>query len=92
MKLTKRSGNIEFDILYADNTKRHEREGVLFSFCDEKVDVHIGTSRPECLFSIAEALLETISSLGIMDAFEKYIALSDEELAQIRKGESNEGC
>ena len=41
MKLTKQSGNIEFDILYADDTKRHEGEGVLFSFCEEKINVHI---------------------------------------------------
>lgn len=34
---------------------------------------HLGTSRPEVLFAVAEALTEVIVDMGLGEAFKRYI-------------------
>lgn len=51
---------IEFDVLYADGTKKHVKKGILFEEAsDHTIHLHIGTDNQLNMFrAIAEALLE----------------------------------
>lgn len=69
----KTSSNVQFDVLYADGTKYHAEEGVLFEAKGQEMIFHLGTSRPEVLFSVAEALTEVIVDMGLGEAFKHYI-------------------
>lgn len=73
MKPEKITENLEFDVKYADGGRKEVKEGILFEFKGNKVYGHIGTSRKEALFSVAEAFAEMITALGLAEEFEKYI-------------------
>lgn len=63
----KTSTDVQFDVLYADGTKYRAEEGVLFEAKGQDMVFHLGTSRPEVLFAVAEALTE------VGEAFKRYI-------------------
>ena len=69
----KTSTDVQFDVLYADGTKYHAEEGVLFEAKGQDMVFHLGTSRPEVLFAVAEALTEVIVDMGLGEAFKRYI-------------------
>lgn len=73
MKPIKTSPNVEFDVIYADGTRLHVAEGILFEADGKKMRGHFGTGRPEVLFATAEALCETIDALGLGPLFMKYV-------------------
>lgn len=74
MAAIKTSKNIEFDVIYADGTRRHVTEGVLFEVENNKFVFHNGTDRPAVLVGAAEAAAEVIGALGLSDE-EKALAI-----------------
>lgn len=73
MKAEKITENLEFDVKYVDGSRKEVKEGILFEFKGNKVYGHVGTSRKEALFSVAESLTEMIAAFGLAEEFEKYI-------------------
>lgn len=65
METIKTSANVEFDVIYADGTRRHVTEGVLFEVENEKIIFHNGTDRPEVVIAAAEAASEVIGNMGL---------------------------
>lgn len=65
METIKTSKNVEFDVIYADGTRRHVTEGVLFEVENEKIVFHNGTDRPEVMIAAAEASSEIVGRMGL---------------------------
>lgn len=65
MEAFKTSKNVEFDVIYADGTRRHVTEGVLFEVENEKIVFHNGTDRPEVMIAAAEASSEIVGRMGL---------------------------
>ena len=65
MEAIKTSSNVEFDVIYADGTRRHVTEGVLFEVENEKIVFHNGTDRPEVMIAAAEASSEIVGRMGL---------------------------
>ena len=63
METIKTTRNLEFDVIYADGTRHHVKEGVLFGVENEKIILHNGTSRLEVVFAVAETILEMLKQL-----------------------------
>lgn len=80
MKAEKITSNLEFDVKYADGSRKEVKEGILFEFKGNKIIGHIGTSRKEALFSIGNALTETIIAFGLVEEFAEYIEEERKEL------------
>lgn len=68
METIKTSENVEFDVIYADGTRRHVSEGVLFEIKDIKLVFHNGTDRPAALIGAAEAAAEVVGALNLTEA------------------------
>ena len=73
MKAEKITSNLEFDVKYADGSRKEVKEGILFEFKGNKIIGHIGTSRKEAMFSISDALIEMVSAFGLIEEFTEYI-------------------
>lgn len=77
IKPDKPTENLEFDVIYADGTRKHVAEGILLSVhrdADrEEIIFHNGTNRIVVLFSATDTLLKVISELGLVEMFEKYL-------------------
>ena len=57
--IIKQTKNMEFDVIYADGTKRHVKEGILFEACEDNSTVlHLGTQRPEVYKAFFNGALE----------------------------------
>ena len=65
METIKTSKNVEFDVIYADCSRRHVAEGVLFEVENECIVFHNGTDRPEVLIAVAEAAAEVIANMNL---------------------------
>lgn len=65
MEAIKTTTNAEFDVIYADGTRYHVTEGVLFEVENEKIIFHNGTDRAEVLLAVAEAAAEAVSCLKL---------------------------
>ena len=65
MEAFKTSKNVEFDVIYADGTRRHVTEGVLFEVENEKFVFHNGTDRPEVIVAVAEAASEVVGNMRL---------------------------
>ncbi len=63
MEAIKTSNNVDFDVIYADGTRHHVTEGVLFEVKDEKFIFHNGTNRVEVLLATAEAAAEAVGEI-----------------------------
>lgn len=61
MGVIKTSPNVEFDVIYADGTRRHVAEGVLFEVEKERIIFHNGTDRPEVILATAECAAEVVA-------------------------------
>lgn len=82
MEAEKITSNLEFDVKYEDGSRKEVKEGILFEFKGNETYGHIGTSRKEALFSVAESLTEMIIAFGLDEEFEKYI-----ENAEFKEGD-----
>lgn len=67
METIKTSKNVEFDVIYADGTRHHVSEGVLFEVKDDKFTFHNGTDRAEVLIAVAEAAAEAVGGICLND-------------------------
>ena len=67
MEPIKTTKNMEFDVIYADGTRHHVAEGVLFEVKDEKLIFHNGTDRPEALIGAAEAAAEVVGLMKLTE-------------------------
>lgn len=73
MEAIKTSENMEFDVIYADGTRRHVSEGVLFEIKDDSLIFHNGTNRATALFSVAEAAAEVVGAMGLPESMRAQI-------------------
>ena len=73
MKPIKLSENVEFEVIYADGTRHHVSEGVLFEVNDNKLTFHNGTDRAAVLIAVAEAAAETVGAMGLDEAARAYM-------------------
>ena len=80
MKAEKITSNLEFDVKYAEGSRKEVKEGILFEFKGNKIIGHIGTSRKEAMFSIANALIEMVNDFGLIEEFTEYIEKECREL------------
>ena len=64
METIKTSQNVEFDVIYADGTRHHVSEGVLFGVENERIVFHNGTDRPEVIVAATEAAAEVIGNMN----------------------------
>lgn len=67
METIKASKSVEFDVIYADGTRRHVKEGLLFEVENEKMFFHNGTDRAAVLIATAEAAAEVVGGLGLTE-------------------------
>ncbi|MCQ2500560.1 MAG: hypothetical protein MJ117_04325 [Lachnospiraceae bacterium] len=65
MKPYKRS-ELEFDVLYADGTKKHVKNGILFEETEEHtLDMHLGTDNQLHMFeAIVKTVLEILEQIA----------------------------
>lgn len=65
MEPIKISSNVEFEVIYADGTRKRVPEGVLFGVEDERIIFHNGTMRPAVIIAVAEAAAEVIGGMTV---------------------------
>lgn len=65
MEAIKTSENVEFDVIYADGTRHHVSEGVLFEVKDEKLILHNGTDRPGVFPAVGVAAAQCVGAIGL---------------------------
>ena len=65
METIKASKSVEFDVLYADGTRRHVKEGVLFEVENDKFCFHNGTDRAAVLIGAAEAAAVVVGAMNL---------------------------
>ena len=75
MEVIKTTANLEFDIIYADGTRKRVHEGILFEAEGDTLTFHNGTDRRNVLFAAAEGALEVICMLGLGEEFIKYMGV-----------------
>lgn len=87
MEVIKITPKLEFDVIYADGTKRHVAEGILFEAEDTGAMIfHNGTDRPEVLLSAAEVALVALANIGPgLEALALGMALTDEPRAALKR-------
>jgi len=76
MQEIKVSDNVEFDVIYADGTRKRVPEGVLFGVEDERIIFHNGTARPEVIVAVAEAACEVIGNMHFPEPMLREIAMN----------------
>lgn len=64
MEIIKTSSNVEFNVIYADGTRRHVREGVLHEVEGNEIIFHNGTNQPEVWIASAEDMLKFLQTIG----------------------------
>lgn len=74
MEPIKTSENVEFDVIYADGTRKRVPEGVLFGVDDERIIFHNGTARPEVVIAAAEGAAEVIGNMHLPESALRVIA------------------
>ena len=74
METIKISSNVEFDVIYADGTRKRVPEGILFGVEDERIIFHNGTDRPEVAIAVAEATAEVIGNMNMPKSALRVIA------------------
>lgn len=84
MEKDKISENVEFDVIYADGTRRRVKEGILYEVEDDSMIFHNGTSRGAVLFATAEAALALIDNIGLTKLFGRYIRSDPEDETTLR--------
>lgn len=92
METIKTTDNLEFDVIYADGTRKRVREGVLFEVENDTIIFHNGTDRPEVIVATAEAVAELMEEVGfpahiVALVCESYFRIIDKELEREEKSE-----
>lgn len=64
MEIIKTSSSVEFDVIYADGTRRHVKEGVLHEAEANEIIFHNGTADPAVIIASAEDILKTLKNMG----------------------------
>lgn len=64
MEVIKTTSNLEFDVIYADGTRRHVKEGVLCEAAGNEIIFHNGTSDPAVVIASAEDILRHLKHMG----------------------------
>ena len=86
MEVIKTSSNVEFDVIYADGTRKRVAEGLLYE-SDETGDMifHNGSNRPEVLMAAAEYNLRILHEIGPgLEALAIGMVLSEESRAALK--------
>ena len=73
MEVIKTTSKLEFEVIYADGTRKRVQEGVLFEAEGDAMTFHNGTNRVNVLFAAAEGALEVIGMLGLSEKFLEYL-------------------
>ena len=68
METIKISEDVGFDVIYADGTRYHVSEGVLFEVKGNTLTFHNGTDRAAALIGVAEAAAEVVGNMGLSEA------------------------
>ncbi len=95
MEAIKISEDVEFDVIYADGTRKRVSEGVLFGVEDERIIFHNGTDRPEVMIAVSEAAAEVIGNMRLPESVLRDLALKllwnlhAEEVEKLPGGENN---
>ena len=87
METIKTSSNVEFDVIYADGTRKRVPEGILYE-AEASGDMifHNGTDRPGVLLAAAETALVSLHGLGPgLEALVFGMALGDESRAALER-------
>ena len=63
MEPIKTSENVEFDVIYADGTRKRVTEGILIEAEGYNLTFHNGTSRGSVVFAAGEGLAEVIVAM-----------------------------
>lgn len=88
MEVIKKTENLTFTVNYSDEIKKDVEEGILFEFTGTHIDLHLGTSRAECLFAIVEATIETIEAFGLAEQFHNYLEMNRGNEPEVKLAES----
>lgn len=64
MEVIKTSPNVEFDVIYADGTRKRVCEGILFETDGDDMVLHNGTDRAEVLIAAVETALMCLPVIG----------------------------
>ena len=74
MEPIKTTKNLEFDVIYADGTREHVKEGILFGVEDNgQMTLHNGTNRLSVLFASIETAFAAVEALGAVDMLLEYL-------------------
>ena len=76
METINTSTNVEFDVIYADGTRHHVTEGILFGVENERIVFHNGTDRPAVMIAAAEAASEVLGRMGLPEEMVGMILLN----------------
>lgn len=85
MEAIKTTPKLEFEVIYADGTRKRVQEGVLFEAEGGAMTFHNGTNRVNVLFAAAEGALEIIGMFGLDEEFLGYMAVSGMRAAHEEK-------
>ena len=91
METIKTSPNVEFDVIYADGTRRHVFEGILWEADKEdNLILHQGTSRLSVITAVAEDVLKYLKHIGPgLKVLSVGMCLSADASAALRELTSN---
>lgn len=64
MEILKTTENMECDVIYADGTRRHVEEGILYEVNDGEIIFHKGTINPAVVAAAAEDVLKYLRHIG----------------------------
>ena len=80
MEVLKVSPNVEFEVIYADGTRRRVQEGILYEAEPSRsIIFHNGSDSPPVLLAAAETALVSLQDMGFgLEALAMGMALGDE--------------
>ena len=84
MEVIKKTENLEFDVIYADGTRKRVEEGILWEVKDEAVTFHLGTSRLSVLFAAVEDALRFVDFMDKIPLLADYLLESPESDAFVK--------
>lgn len=73
MQPIKLSNSVEFEVIYADGTRRRVTEGVLFEAKNQHMIFHKGTSRKSVMLATVAALAEVVKKMGLSEEARQYV-------------------
>lgn len=87
MDIVKQTPNLEFELIYADGTRKRVKEGVLYEAeASGELLFHNGTDRPAVLLAAAECML--VSLLHMVNGLESLVigmALPEESRSALKR-------